>query len=114
MKINVDLHGDIKIIKLIGDLDGTTADECREEIMNHVESKTKLIFDMQECQYISSAGLRVLMIVAKRLKLEEAQGILANMQTEVQDVMEMTGFSHMLQSFDTLDMAIDFYTGESN
>ena len=107
MEIKIRRQGKIKIIQLIGDLDGNSAPEVREEIISHIDSNTKLVFDMKKCEYISSAGLRVLLIIAKKLKSVGGKGVLAGLVDEVKDVMEITGFSHMLSSYPTIDQAIN-------
>ncbi|MBM7556733.1 STAS domain-containing protein [Halanaerobacter jeridensis] len=107
MKIEVEKKDNIKIIRLIGDLDGTSAPEVREEIISHINDNSKLVFDMSQCEYISSAGLRVLLIIAKKLKAKGGQGVLAGLVEEVKDVMEITGFDHMLTSYESIDTAIN-------
>ena len=106
MQIEVEKTGNIKIIRLIGDLDGASAPDVREELISHIDDNSKLVFDMSQCEYISSAGLRVLLIVAKKIQAKGGQGVLAGLVEEVEDVMEITGFDHMLTSYETIDQAI--------
>lgn len=106
MEIKIEQEDEIKIIKIVGDLDGTTADEAREEIVPQIDKDAKLVFDMGQCGYVSSAGLRVLLITAKKIKAVEAYGVLANLLEEVKDVMEMTGFGHILPTAETVDEAV--------
>ncbi|TDX58995.1 STAS domain-containing protein [Orenia marismortui] len=108
MEIKVSNKDDIKVIKLIGDFDGLYADKAREEIMPIIKPDIKLVFDMSKCKYISSAGLRVLLIIAKKLKSVEGCGVITNLLEEVEDVMEITGFSHMLNIYDDLNEAINY------
>ncbi|MFW6256884.1 MAG: STAS domain-containing protein [Bacillota bacterium] len=112
METFIEKKDEIKIIKLVGDLDGSTAEKTGEKIMNNIEPDICLIFDLEKCKYVSSAGLRVLLIAAKKLKKMDGLGVLANMEPEVEDVMEMTGFSHMLQSCATTEKAVDFLRKE--
>ncbi|PRX32611.1 stage II sporulation protein AA (anti-sigma F factor antagonist) [Orenia metallireducens] len=108
MEIKVNNQDDIKVIKLIGDFDGSSANKVEDNIMPYIENHSRLIFDMGECEYVSSAGLRVLLIIAKKLKSVEGFGVLSNLSEEVQDVMEITGFSHILNSYDTVNEAINY------
>ncbi|MGM0414692.1 MAG: STAS domain-containing protein [Bacillota bacterium] len=112
MEISVKEKNDIKIIKLNGDLDNTSSEQTRDVIMEEIEDNCRIIIDMENCQYVSSAGLRVLMIFAKKIKTVQGQGVLANIVSEVEEVMEMTGFGHMLKSYSTLDEAVDFLERE--
>lgn len=108
MEVSVEKKKNIKIIKLNGDLDNTSSEKTRDAIMEEIEDNCKIIIDMKNCGYVSSAGLRVLMIFAKKIKTVQGQGVLANIVSEVEEVMEMTGFGHMLKNYSSLDEAIDF------
>ncbi|MGM0501451.1 MAG: STAS domain-containing protein [Bacillota bacterium] len=106
MDIEVKKQGKIKIIQLIGDLDGDSAATTKKEIISHINGNSKLVFDMSKCEYISSVGLRVLLIIAKKSKAKGGTAVLAGLTDEVEEVMEVTGFSHMLSSYKTIDQAI--------
>ncbi len=112
MEIKIEQKEGIKIIKLSGDLDGTNAEEVQEKIIVHVDSDSRLVFNMGKCKYLSSAGLRVLLIVAKKLKALGGKGVMVNLLEEVKDVMEMTGFSHILPSCETIPEAIVYVKKE--
>mgnify|MGYP000465144414 CR=1 FL=1 len=107
MEIKFETKDKIKIIRLIGDLDGNSVTEVREEIISHIDDNSKLVIDMRECEYVSSAGLRLLLIIAKKVKAVGGKGVLAGLVDEVKDVMEITGFDHMLTSYETVDQAIN-------
>ncbi|WP_051412249.1 STAS domain-containing protein [Halonatronum saccharophilum] len=112
MKTDVKEVEGIKIIKLVGDLNGKWSGEVRDKIIALIDSNSKMVFDMSECNYISSAGLRTLLIIAKKLKSLDSYGVLADLGEEVKDIMDMTGFSHILDSYDRVDQAIDYLTRE--
>ncbi|MFO7820001.1 MAG: STAS domain-containing protein [Halanaerobacter sp.] len=114
MKIEVKKIGNIKIISLIGDLDGSSASKVRENLISHINRDSKLVFDMSQCEYISSVGLRVLLIVSKKLKSKGSKGVLAGLVEEVKNVMEITGFDHMLSSYETIDEAINVFRKEDD
>jgi anti-anti-sigma factor len=107
METKLNTKDKIKIIQLIGDLDGNSATKVREEIMSHIDNNSKLVIDMSQCEYVSSAGLRLLLIIAKKVKAVGGRGVLAGLVDEVKDVMEITGFDHMLTSYETVDQAIN-------
>jgi len=108
MEITFSKKDDIVIVNLDGDLDSSTADMAREKIAEKIDIEVNMIINMENCKYVSSAGLRVLMITAKKLKAGEGIGVLVNMVQEVEDVMEMTGFGHMLKSFSKMEEAEDY------
>lgn len=108
MKLNFEKKENIDIVSLIGRLDGNTAPSVKDEIIEKLNENTILIINMKNCEYVSSAGLRVLMIIAKTLKSKGGNGVLVEMNEEVGDVMEMTGFGNIFRSFKTIDEALEF------
>ena len=78
-----------------GRLDAMTAPELEEKLKAKIDGVENLVFDFAELTYISSAGLRVLMIY---IQLMEEQGsvVIKNVCKEVMDVFEVTGLTEFL------------------
>ena len=81
------------VVQISGDLDSTTASVAEHEIYKLIEQGKPLILDMTACRYISSAGLRVLLMIGKQLKSQGGTWAFAGLSPEIIDIMEMTGFS---------------------
>ena len=94
------------IIELEGSLDSNTVEQAQGKIMPLIVSKSCMILDLTKCNYVSSAGLRLLLMVAKQLTSQEGWLTLTCVCEEVKDVMEMTGFSGFFQAYPTVDEAI--------
>lgn len=82
-------------IKLCGRLDTTTAPSLEAELKKGVSGITKLIFDMQTLEYLSSAGLRVL-LAAQKVMNKQGEMIIRNVNDTISDIFEVTGFSDIL------------------
>lgn len=83
-------------VKLVGRLDTTTAPELENELKKLFEEGTsKLEFDLEALEYISSAGLRVLLFAQKSLP-EEGSMLIKNVKPEIMEVFEITGFIDIL------------------
>lgn len=108
MKVEFEKKENVDIISLIGRLDGNTAPLVKDKVIEKLNENMKLIINMKNCEYVSSAGLRVLMIIAKTLKSKGGNGVLVEMNEEVGDVMEMTGFGNIFRSFNTVGEAFEF------
>ena len=95
MNINIEKDNGKVIFKLAGRLDTTTAPELEKAINGEGEALKSLILDFQGVDYISSAGLRVLLTAQKKMN---AQGYmeLNNVSEAVMDIFEMTGFADIL------------------
>ena len=96
MTINVERDYELVTLEITGRLDTTTAPNL-ETVVNELSEDTKeLVFDMAELEYISSAGIRVLLGAYK--KMNSTQGIMRIEKANdiVREVFEMTGLSEML------------------
>ena len=95
MNINTEKNGEKLTIALEGRLDTTTAPQLEKEIEEKSEGITEMTIDMTKLEYISSAGLRVLLSTHKKMS---KIGILkiTGVCDEIMDVFEMTGFSDIL------------------
>jgi len=105
MEITTQTDQNVTVIAIIGNLDGNTATAAQEKILPHITPGCSLVFDMEKCIYISSAGLRLLLVVAKQLNKVGGAGVYAALTQETSDIMKMTGFDNMFTSFPTLDEA---------
>lgn len=84
-----------KTLALIGRLDTVTAPELEAEISTILPTAESLVLDMEKLDYISSAGLRVILKTQKAL--EKKAGLkLTHVSNEVKEVFDITGFSDFL------------------
>ena len=82
-------------ITLAGRLDTTTAPQLEEEIKQNLAGVEKLILDFTDLEYLSSAGLRVLLGAQKAMN-KQGRMILKNVAEGVMEVFEMTGLADLL------------------
>ena len=94
------------IVELSGSLDSNTTTQAQETILPLVVSKCCMIMDLTKCNYISSAGLRLLLMAAKQLTNAGGWLTLAGLSDEIKDVMEMTGFSAFFKAYPTVKEAM--------
>jgi anti-sigma B factor antagonist len=95
MNINIERENGKALMKIEGRLDTTTAPELEKAINDEGSELKGLVLDFGGVDYISSAGLRVLLTAQKKMN---AQGYmeLRNVSEAVMDVFEMTGFADIL------------------
>lgn len=83
-------------LAIIGRLDTTTAPQLEEELKVSLTPEIKkLVLDFNELEYISSAGLRVL-LATQKLMNNQGELLLRNVSAEVNEIFEVTGFSDIL------------------
>lgn len=95
MNINIERENGSVLMKVEGRLDTTTAPELEKTINGEGVELQNLVLDFEGVDYISSAGLRVLLTAQKKMN---AQGYmeLINVSEAVMDIFEMTGFAEIL------------------
>ncbi len=95
MTINKNQQGTALELTLAGRLDTTTAPQLEAELKHSVNGVTDLTLDFAELEYISSAGLRVL-LAAQKVMNKQGNMVIRNVNETVMEVFEITGFSDIL------------------
>lgn len=95
MTINVNKVDSKAVVAIEGRLDTTTAPELEENLKTTMEGITELEFDMSKLEYVSSAGLRVLLSAQKQMN-KVGSMVLKNVDASIMEVFEITGFVDIL------------------
>ena len=95
MNITKNTVGKELTLKLEGRLDTTTVGQLEVELNAIPEDVKNLVFDFESLDYISSAGLRQLLIAQKKMGSKDAMK-LVNVRPEVYEVLEISGFSDII------------------
>ena len=95
MTITKTLNGTELTVALQGRLDTVTAPELETELKTALEGVTALVIDLSELEYISSAGLRVLLSAQKTMNKQGEMKVIHVNET-VMEIFEVTGFSDIL------------------
>lgn len=82
-------------LALEGRLDTTTAPELETVLNEQLGDATELVFDLKELEYISSAGLRVLLSTQKRMNRKGSMKVVGVSET-IMEIFEITGFCDIL------------------
>lgn len=83
------------VFALTGRLDTVTAPDLEKELVGTLSDVTDLTFDMTKLEYISSAGLRVLLSAQKTMTKQGAMRV-TNVNDTIMEIFEVTGFSDIL------------------
>ena len=94
MTITKKADGTSLAVYLEGRLDTTTAPQLDAELVNSLQGVTDLILDLEKLDYISSAGLRVLLSAHKKM-LKQGSMVVRNVNEDIMDVFDVTGFSDL-------------------
>ncbi len=104
MKININEHDKALIVSVTGKMDVRTSPELEQVISTQVKDLDKtLILDFEELNYISSAGLRVVLLAAKQIKANRHELLISGLKGTVKDVFELSGFYSIFKIAETID-----------
>jgi len=107
MDISEAKQGEASILALSGRLDAVTSKAFEEKVHAAIESGARrLVVDLARLEYVSSSGLRVLLLAAKQLRGMDGDIRLCSLQDHVQQVFDLAGFSSILSIYGSRDEAV--------
>ncbi len=108
MEINLKEINEITVVQLSGELDSNTSPEAESAINEKLKSGVKkMIVNFIDLDYISSAGLRVMLATAKKITAKDGELVICGLNEVVQEVFDMSGFSTILNLADDEAAALD-------
>ena len=89
------------VIDMVGRLDTSTSGDAYDEMVGIAKSGvTKVVLNLDKMEYVSSAGLRVFLTVAKLLKSSMGELKICHANGVVKEVLEVSGFNHLIDIYD--------------
>ncbi len=105
--INIGKRNKALVVKVNGRMDAVTAPEFEKTVSLWIDKgENCFVIDLSSLEYISSAGLRSILVVAKKLKAINGQILLAAMEASVNEVFTISGFNSIIPIHDTVQAAI--------
>lgn len=104
------LPEEITVVSLDGSLDTHTFNQFNEQIQNYIKNgKTKIVFDFEKLQFISSAGLGTLVGLCDEVEEADSNGFIKiyGLSDEINDIFDMMGFAELFDIYKNLDEVID-------
>ena len=95
MTVEKILNGTELSVKVLGRLDTTTAPELEKELTENISGAEKLVLDFEGLEYLSSAGLRVLLQAQKTMN-KQGEMVVKNVNETIMEIFEVTGFTDFL------------------
>lgn len=95
LNITKEQNGGVVFILLEGRLDTSTAPNLEEELKDSLKGISELVFDLSKLEYISSAGLRVLLSAQKTMN-KQGNMVVKNVSNSIMEIFDVTGFSDIL------------------
>ncbi len=107
MQMDSTVVDDVTVVKMHGNLDTQTSPDALKELERLIdEGAGNILCDFGEVEYVSSAGLRVLLATAKKLGTSGGELRVCRMNSVVKDVFEISGFVTIIKIFETESEAL--------
>jgi anti-anti-sigma factor len=107
MELNRDEEQGVVVIRASGRLDELAAQETEKTLAAVLrESPEKMLVDMSGVEYVSSSGLRVLLMLSKAMKKQGGRLVLCGLSPFVAEVFEISSFNRMFEIRDTAETAM--------
>ena len=109
MDISEDRKAGAVILALSGKLDATTAKAFENRILTVIDSGAgqRLVVDLAQLDYVSSSGLRMFLLAAKRLQATNGKITLHGLQDQIRQVFDVSGFSSIISIYGSRNEAIE-------
>ena len=103
MNVELEQRDGVTIATLFGDLDSRTAPLVQEKLLAVPEPQGKALLDMSGVSYISSAGLRALLMLYRQMAANDGRVALVGLPESIRDVMTVTGFLEFFDEYPSLE-----------
>ena len=98
MEITVSDAGEVKVVRIEGELDTVTSPEAEAKLTQLVDQGVKkIVINFEKLEYINSAGLRVLLMTAKQLNAINGELRVSSLNEDVREIFRMAGFTTILR-----------------
>jgi anti-sigma B factor antagonist len=105
MKINTQTSEQITIMQVTGAIDGSTSPQLREAIVDTVQPGRQILLDLHGVHFMSSAGLRVMLLLHRQLNQVDSRVVLVGLLDPIHDAMEATGFLKYFETAPNIESA---------
>lgn len=110
VQVNEEEKGDVIVLRISGRLDAVSSPQTEKRVSDIIdEGKLKIVMDFGGVDYLSSAGMRMLLATTKKLKALSGKLVVCAVRDNVMDVLKMSGFDHVLDLAATEDEAIGVF-----
>ena len=109
MKVDFKTQNNILIIAVNGSIDSNTAPEIQQKVLDASAESKNVIIDLSEVDFVSSAGLRVILMIYRQIKSKDGKVVLVGVSEEIRDVMTVTGFANFFEMVDSIENALKLY-----
>lgn len=107
MQFSEEKQGDVVILRINGRIDAITSPQLEKKVHSIIDTgHHKVLFDFSNVEYLSSAGMRLLLSATKKLQTLKGKLVVCSVEQDVMDVIKMAGFNSILTITTNEDKAL--------
>jgi anti-sigma B factor antagonist len=106
MQIQIKKVGDVTIVGLAGELSAQTTGEVQEAVLSLDDPDARIILDMGRVPFMSSAGLRMLLVLYRTIKGRSGEILLVGLSEDLRSTMALTGFLDLFRHKSDLEAGL--------
>ena len=103
MDVTIKTVEQVNLVEIVGDIDGKSAPQAQEQILALIGPGSRILLDMSGVEYMSSAGLRMLLSSYRQVSSNDGQIGLVGLSEDIQDTMSATGFLRFFTTYETVE-----------
>lgn len=106
MEVNITEIGEVVVAAPVGEIDGQTAPLFEEALLPLAQPAARVLLDMSGVSYLSSAGLRLLLVLYRQISRQDGRVVLSGLSSAIADTMFNTGFLDFFDAYATPEEAL--------
>ncbi|WP_437303011.1 STAS domain-containing protein [Sorangium sp. So ce388] len=106
MDITIEDRSGVKVAVVAGEIDGSTSSRLERAVAPFLQEDTRVVLDLGRTTFVSSAGLRALLLLYREARARRARLALAGASRDVKEVMSSTGFLRFFRLTETVEDAV--------
>ena len=108
MNITISKTGETNVVQIAGRLDTTNYGELEHHLSSLTErNEYRILLDLEKLEYISSSGLRILLMFLKKIKAANGRFMLCSLTPEIREIFEISGFINIFDIYADQKAALD-------
>jgi anti-anti-sigma factor len=111
MRIETNEENGIVSFIFEGRLDAVTSEKAEADLMTAIDENGRYLYDLTALEYVSSAGLRVLLATSKQIRRKQGRFVMCAANPNVRHILDISGFASLFQLVDTLEEGQQFLSG---
>lgn len=96
----------VAVVDIDGEIDSKTAPEAQATLLPFVEQHSRIVMDLKEVTFMSSAGLRMMLLLYRHVTAQNGKVALVGLSEQIQDTMSATGFLDFFELCETVEQAV--------